>query len=358
MIKLERSLLHSLQGDQLTAGSLCTALQGAIELEHSTIPLYLYGLFSLRPGQNRQIAEILKSVVVEEMLHMVLASNVLNALGGSPAISKVDFVPRYPGRLPGGVEDQLVLHLRPFSPEQLQAFIEIEEPRNPIDHRTGEVPEATSCTIGEFYTAIAAAITTLGESIFVVPPRNQVGPDLMYGSISVTDVASALAALDTIVEQGEGTGTSPEEIDGPGGVDDYAHYYRFTQIQRGRTLVRARSATPDDSPRYEFAGDEIPFDPRGVFALPEDPSAANYPVGSPARRATDAFNYTYTTLLALLHELVNGSATMATFVASLNLMESLEYQARAMVSGVAAPGQSLGPSFEYQPVDPGAARAQ
>jgi hypothetical protein len=60
------------------------ALQGAIKLEHSTIPAYLYALYSLKPGENQRIADLLTSIVQEEMLHMSLACNVLNAIGGEP----------------------------------------------------------------------------------------------------------------------------------------------------------------------------------------------------------------------------------------------------------------------------------
>ncbi|MGC8511296.1 MAG: hypothetical protein ACP5PB_10550 [Acidimicrobiales bacterium] len=38
------------------------------------------------------------------------------------------------------------------------------------------------------------------------------------------DVACALDALDTIVEQSEGTSTSPQEVDGPGVANDGAHF--------------------------------------------------------------------------------------------------------------------------------------
>ncbi len=46
------------------------ALQAAIQLEHATIPPYLYALYSLDPARNGAIADIIQGVVVEEMLHM------------------------------------------------------------------------------------------------------------------------------------------------------------------------------------------------------------------------------------------------------------------------------------------------
>ena len=346
MATLHRSTLTGLDHDVPSVEAVWDALQQAIELEHSTIPVYLYSLFSLDPDKNRGTVDIIRSVVVEEMLHMVLAANVLNALGGSPAISKHDFIPAYPGPLPGGVEGQLRLHLRPFSMDQLEAFILIEEPHAPIDYAAhAALVEVPAVTIGEFYLSISRAIQRLPAEAFVQPPRNQIGPELMFGSIAVTDAESAVRAIETIIEQGEGTTTSPEEIDGPNGSDDFAHFYRFMELKMGRRLVKVSDATSPFS-SYEYSGEVVEVDPSGIYDLPVDPSSRHYPVGSEARRMNDEFNLTYSKMLAQLHELLNGSADLDTFMASLAMMSSLERQARAMASGEANGGIAVGPSFE------------
>jgi hypothetical protein len=46
------------------------------------------------------VSSTIKGVVIEEMLHMTIAANVLNAVGGHPAIDRPDFVPNYPEDLP------------------------------------------------------------------------------------------------------------------------------------------------------------------------------------------------------------------------------------------------------------------
>ncbi|HUV57713.1 MAG TPA: ferritin-like protein [Acidimicrobiales bacterium] len=352
MITLHRSILEGLHHDEPDPESVRCALQRAVELEHSTIPVYLYAYYSLDTSKNAEAARILKSVVVEEMLHMVLAANVLNAIGGRPAIGDPDFIPRFPGHLPGGVEGQVRLHLRPFSRQQLEAFIEVEEPRSPIDYEAhAALVDVPSVTIGEFYMTISNALQRLPVDAFTSPPRNQVGPDLMLGSINVVDRDSAVQAIATIIEQGEGTTTSPEEVDGPDGQNDYAHFYRLSELMKGRRLVKV----PDAESRfysYEFSGDVISLDPSGVYDVPLDPTANTYPVGSAGRRLNDAFNFTYTTLLAQLHDLLNGENDMATFMSSLATMSSLEDQARIMVSGTQSGGVPIGPTFEYQPEDP------
>lgn len=61
-----------------TPEGLQEALQSAVMLEHSTIPPYLYALFSVDPKKNPSVSAIISSVVYEEMLHMALACNILN----------------------------------------------------------------------------------------------------------------------------------------------------------------------------------------------------------------------------------------------------------------------------------------
>ena len=49
--------------------SLRLHLQWAIEVEHTQIPAYLCALYSIKEGHNREAAEIIESVFMEEMLH-------------------------------------------------------------------------------------------------------------------------------------------------------------------------------------------------------------------------------------------------------------------------------------------------
>jgi hypothetical protein len=350
MIRLERSLIHGLQGDALSVQSVCDALQQAVKLEHATIPVYLYALYSLDATKNPEISRIIQSVVMEEMLHMTLASNVLNALGGAPLIGKAGFIPTYPGSLPGGVDGSLTVNLAPFSMTQLQTFLDIEEPENPINYRA--LPLAASLaaapvTIGQFYTAISDAIAVLGSGAFFNPARNQVGPELMAGSVVVVDVASAHRAINTIIEQGEGTSISPKEVVGGG----YAHYYRFMQVQKGRMLASVSPSLPPDQ-QYAYSGRPVPFDPAGVNALPTNPTSAGYAKNPAQKFANDNFNYTYSNLLTALNAMFNGQATQEQLNVAIGLMMSLKGQAKAMMVGIPNPEVLTGPSFEYLAVNP------
>lgn len=353
MIRLNRRVLDRLNPQAPDVRGVRTTLQYAIELEHATIPVYLYALYSLDAARNPEIVKIIESVVFEEMLHMTLAANVLNALGGTPAIGHPGFIPDYPGPLPGGVESELTVSLRPFSMEQLALFLAIEQPEHPIVYKTGTdaLDADKPITIGQFYTAISVALGQLGDSAFARPARHQVGPDLMTNSVVVTDVASAQQALAIIIDQGEGTSTSPLEVTGGG----YAHYYRFMQIQKQHFLVFDPQAGPGEK-AYSYSGMPIEFDAGGVYPVPPDPSAAGYPAGSQQRVLCDRFNYTYTALLRSLNDFLCGDNTGRQLDVAIGLMMSLKSQAKAMMSGIPDPARFTGPSFEYQASDPAGPR--
>ena len=153
------------------------ALQTAIELEHSTIPPYLYALYSLVAGTNEAVAAIIKSVVIEEMLHLALAANVLNALGGAPELDRPDLIPRYPGALPGSVESDLVVGLAPCSLAVVHdVFMAIEYPEDAKDFPTQLVEAPGPLTIGQYYRRIKEAIVVLGNGAFNGDRRRQLGP--------------------------------------------------------------------------------------------------------------------------------------------------------------------------------------
>lgn len=104
-------------------------LQTALELEHATIPPYLTALASIKQGHNKQVKRVLKTVLVQEMLHMALVSNVLNAVGGTPSLTHRGFVLDYPSFLPGGVHRDLIVPLEKFSKSLIKGvFMKIEEP--------------------------------------------------------------------------------------------------------------------------------------------------------------------------------------------------------------------------------------
>ena len=83
MIKLDRQIIRDIRAAKKGA-DLYVHLQNAVKLEHSTIPPYLTAMFSLRPGVNQNIADQIRSIAMQEMLHMAIASNILISIGGIP----------------------------------------------------------------------------------------------------------------------------------------------------------------------------------------------------------------------------------------------------------------------------------
>ncbi len=352
MIKLKPELFAALD----TQDGLLNGLQQAIELEHATIPTYLYALYSIKPDSNTAIQDLIRSIVIQEMLHMGLACNILNAIGGSPVIDRPEFIPQYPGRLPGAVESELIVPLARFSLDLVKnKFMVIEEPETPLNFPVEAFAAAPPQTIGQFYNAMKQQIIERGQSIFVGDPAKQVTRAFLPNElIQVTNVDSAIRAIETIVEQGEGTTKSPLSGDG----SDIAHYYRFAEIYHGKKLIPNPHAAPDasDDQKFVYGGVPIPFDPNGVLPVIENPKAALYPADSLARLACDTFNSTYTSILKTLHVAFNGSPDRlgdAIFgTDTLPGMNTLSEQALALMAIDLGNGTHAGPSFEYRPDSP------
>jgi hypothetical protein len=359
MIVLNKQLLDDI--DQ--PGGLQRALQKAVELEHATLPPYLYSYYSLGTDNyaagspNAAIANIILTVIREEMLHFAIACNVLNAVGGAPCIDKPDFIPVYPGPLPGGVESNLVVHLKRFSRKHdHDTFMVIEEPETPLHFPVGQQLMAAQVTIGQFYTEIQKKIEELGQSIFTGKASSQVVGGGFPASelFPIRTVADAIRGIQIIKEQGEGTLTSPLDPDGSlNKADTFAHYYRFAEIYHGRALRAVPNPAPGTPPdqRYRYDGAPIPFDESKVLAIIDDPAASKYPPSTQAHYLNDNFNYAYTSLLKALHRTFNGHPEH--LGSAIQLMHSLRELALEMMTSTTLPnGQNPGPSFEYQPVNP------
>jgi CDGSH-type Zn-finger protein len=334
-----------------TLEDLRTHLQWAIEIEHSIIPPYLCALYSIRPGANREAVEAIASVFIEEMLHMTLAANVLNAIGGSPALDAPDFLPRYPQYLPHS-RGTFQIPLARFSRPTIETFMRIENPEAP-DAR----PEAEQYdTQGQFYLAIEEALQRLcaeqGEArIFCGDPARQVTPESLdyTGSgrvIAVRDLASALSAINEIEEQGEGA--TPKEVwDGDRDMfhpemDEVAHYFRYQELLLGRLYQRG------DTPASGPTGRSFAIDWDAVYPMRENPKSSDYAPGTPIRLKMDEFNQRYSDMLRALHQVFNGApAQMFAAVSAMRELKTLAQELMRMPSG---DGQTTaGPSFEWKP---------
>ncbi|WP_106403188.1 ferritin-like domain-containing protein [Actinocorallia populi] len=330
-----------------TLDDLREHLQWAIELEHATLPPYLCALYSLDRERNAEAAELVASVFVEEMLHLALAANLLNAVGGRPCLDTPRMLPPHPRRLPHG-DPSLELSLLPFGPEALDLFLRLERPAP-----AGAPPEGDRYeTIGQFYAAIEAGLRDLcdrlGErAVFSGDPARQVrdGHFRHTGGrlVEVRDLASALTALAEIVEQGEGL-AGGEVWDGDQDVHDpereeVAHYYRFQELRSGRRYRRG------DTPQSGPTGDPISVDFSGVHPMRHDPRLSDHEPSHPIRVAQDEFNHTYCAVLHLLDRAFNGSPRL--LAVATGTMYGLKAQAQALMEMPDGEGVTAGPTFDY-----------
>lgn len=332
-------------------------LHAAIQLEHATIPPYLTALYSLKPGSNSPAFHVIRVVVVEEMLHLTLAANILNAVGGEPDLTRTGFVPRYPVYLPDGEADFMV-SLEPFSRSAIDSFLLIERPaQSPSEEervvrrtRVGTTIPAVNpegdqglhfYSIGEFYAEIGRGLAYLhdqGEDLFIGDPSRQVTPDLYYSGggdvVPVKDLESALAAIRLISEQGEGLagGIYDEEA-------ELSHYYRFQQLKLGRYYQ------PGDLPD-EPTGPALDVDWDAAYPTLRNASSGDYPVDSELRVASDQFNADYAGFLGELTDAFNGRPDL--LVPAVGGMFTLRDQMTRIVRNPVPgrPGINAAPTFE------------
>ncbi|MFZ1692190.1 MAG: ferritin-like protein [Flavobacteriales bacterium] len=326
------------------AASLKAHLQIALELELSTLPPYLTAQASIVDETNLEAAGLIRSVMMEEMLHMILAANVLNAIGGDPVLAKKGVAPEYPTILPDS-DGAFMVSVEPLSLGAIGTFMRIEQPTP-----TGTPAKADGYdTIGQFYAAIMEAIVRLskkGEVRFDHNPQRQIDPADYYNGhgnvIRVHDSYSAIAALQEIVHQGEGNNDtiyeSGHEVDGVG--YELAHYYRFMEISLGRRFREG------DTPQTGPTGAILPVDWSSVKNMISNPKRAWFTKDDPRGILMDECNHSWVMLLTELQAGFRGDKQG--IKRAIPWMMMLKRQAHGLMnvpSGIA--GMMLGPSFEW-----------
>lgn len=317
-------------------------LQVALQLEHATIPPYLTALYSIHPGTNLDATTVIRVVAIEEMLHLTLAANILNAVGGTPNFTRKDFVPNYPTYLPSGQTDFKV-GLEKFSESALETFLNIERPAaRPETDKMHEAHElhhnllfvnrarllqseenSTTCllptfkktnehgeeihlhyhSIGEFYKAIEDGIERLVEKLgekelFCGDIAKQVGPEYYYSGggdvVVIHNWETAKAAIDLISEQGEGC--EGEIYDSEG---ELSHYYRFQQLTLGRYYQKGdKSNQPTGGP--------VNVDWNQVYPCKTNSKVADFEASEELTQSAKNYNASYKKFLASIEEAFNG----------------------------------------------------
>jgi hypothetical protein len=232
-------------------------IQSAVQLELTTIPAYLFALYSIIDKAS-DAYQALRSVVTEEMFHLNQAANLLVAVGGKPKLTG-PAAPKYPAYLPSAsrtVSPYVGLY-RASLPVFQNVFMAIEMPAPYDAPAEGKAYK----TIGQFYKAIEDGLERCvkkfgAEKVFHQAEGTRQRSDIYLGkfggeAISIKDLPTAKFAIRQIVEQGEGAvdPTHPLVPEEPFGTYDYyglridgtygpilgtpfelSHYFKFKRI--------------------------------------------------------------------------------------------------------------------------------
>jgi hypothetical protein len=284
-------------------------LAEAAQLEHMIMCQYLYAGFSLKEsdeltaGQRALVDGWRKEVhgiAVQEMLHMVLVANLMSAIGAGPTFGRPNF-PQRSGYFPAGVQ----MDLLPFGEAALTHFLYLERPegmermdasefeptappRAPVDPDELLPRGQEFATVGHLYRGIADGLRHLvdryGERrVFVGPRRAQATPEAFHWPqvVAVTDLDSALAAVEEIIEQGEGARGDWRD----------AHYGRFLRVWDEYRESRAKDPGFEPARPVLAAFLRQPFDSTEPRPLITDPHT---------REIAEIFNVGYEVLLCVL----------------------------------------------------------
>jgi CDGSH-type Zn-finger protein/uncharacterized Fe-S cluster protein YjdI len=345
--------------------ALVQLLREAAEIEHGLMCCYLYASFSIgAPFQRTLPAEqasmvrrwqkVIGAIARDEMVHLALVANALNALGHEPHFDRPNF-PVSPGYYPEGVNT----FLAPFCLATLDHFIYLERPEG-VDLHDGEgfgsrfhyrrggrsdrlIPSAQDyATVGHLYRGICAGWTQLSErlgeaELFCGDPALQLGPPelAMPGLSKVTNLQSAQAAVDTIVTQGEGSTHGHE----------HSHYHRLT------TLRKEVSEWLAHEPHFLEPVHAIAKNP--VMRRPPEPEGLVWVNQEPAASLIDLANATYQIMLRALDLLFSPAARdplvrPVALEASLCAMRALPVAGEALTAlpaNAELPGTRAGMSF-------------
>lgn len=342
-------------------------LTEAAELEHEILCCYLFASFSMKDDISEGVSveqlssirkwrDLLRGIAVQEMIHFATACNLLTAIGGQPQLRRPN--------LPTGSRaypPRFRLRLMPFSPEAIDQFVSLEQPEaiweaaQQGEFRVAAVPldrlsdifssERNYETVGELYRGIQDGFSYLAQklgeaALFIAPAGTQTAQEYfqMPGLLAVHDLASALAAINVIVEQGEGASEDAED----------SHYKRFLNIQQEYRDARERdplfvAARPVVTSPYAM----LPADlaPDAEVTLVDDPTSANL---------CQLFDGCYELMIQVLGRLfVHDDEAPETLSTYADIGVSLMFDAvdplgrtiTGLPAGPSHPGMNAGPSF-------------
>lgn len=339
-----------------TIAALGDHLQTALRVELSTIPPYLCALYSVSDLAS-EACRLIRSVVIEEMLHMMQVANLMNAIGRIPSLQP-DYVPSYPSYLLGHAAGGPFIQLQPLSPALARTvFMRIEEPEpSPDAPAEGELYD----TIGQFYKAIeegfVACVARFGEKEVFGHDTGFQRDDTYVGTGGgqlhiVHDLATAKAAIMEIVQQGEGAliQQPPAPYEEPYG--GYNHYGDRLDGTYGPII-----GVPWELSHYRrfqrIADGEVALPP----IHPMQPNPSDAALDGDFRRLSHLFDNCYTLVLTALGEAFGKTTAPRPFFqtafpvmqAALPALATLLMRTPLNPAADPALGPNAGPAFVYR----------
>ena len=347
--------------------ALIYTLGKAAELEHLVMCQYLYAAFSLKEDEAEGIPADLVPIVrgwgkellhiaAQEMLHLALVQNLLAAVGAAPRLARPN-LPLPPAAYPAGVQ----IALLPFGEPALRHFAYLERPEGmemadaegfaALD-KAQELPHDAEdeigphmqdfATIGHLYRSIEDGFKVLAERLG--PERLFIGPGKAQATeehfrwdelVPVTDLASARAAIETIVEQGEGARGDWRD----------AHFGRLIRMLDGFLELRAAHPEVEVARPVAMAHVRPPASGASVTLITEPFTA----------RLVDLLNAVYEVVLQLLSRYFTNTdetpgqlSTLADVAVGLmyGVVKPLGGLVTRLPVGPDAPGRTTGPALE------------
>merc|ERR1719499_619834 len=258
-------------------------------------------MYSIRDNSSTGtwVSSTIHGVAVEEMLHMTVAGNVLNAIGGAPIIDSPNFVPEFPMDLPFL---NMTANLEPFSKNTVGVFKMIES----------ETQDGRS--VARAYQFIIDLVTSLSNTYGekrVFSGNETLQLEVQYANESVgkiTNLQNATTSILGLADQGTGMPIHGQESKWPNTTDIHAgpmggglsHRARFMEIH-GEQLFHAND-TYDSGP----TGTRMHINWDDVYHFAPNPKTDDFQHFPSAHNLVVDFAKQYTQVLVLLHDVFNG----------------------------------------------------
>lgn len=301
---------------------LANLLTEAAEIEHDVMVQYLFAAFSLKKavsegGVNyaqlewmRGWATTMLLVARQEMEHLGLVTNLLTAIGEAPNFRRPNFpIPArtYPMNLPSSLDA--------FSPDVVLRFVCYEMPRsvNPKNRRYLEqyLPNfapsqydgiaRTYLEIRELFNSIeagdlfigppSAQFLSGGNSVVargrIYPQKTTGKPPPIYDTDlrPVTDLKSANAVIEQIIDEGEGANDD----------DPNSHFARFLDMHR--QLMAETAKDPNFKPaRAVLSNPRLASGDEGAAAV----TGIHYVTNPDTAQVMELFDMAYSTMVLML----------------------------------------------------------